>query len=163
MPCANAMASICPSARSTARYWIAGCSPPFMWSSWEAIRPASISQSTASRQRFCRRLAPAAKAACAATHRGGDRSPSRFRGEPRRRGALAALLVFRPRLAHRLAFGEVLGIEPAEIDWVEHQRWKSSVAHDVGQYAPHEREQDRRAVYEQYGLDHVLRDVAQTE
>ena len=101
-----------------------------------------------------RPLAPRLSAAEIEAHR-------RFRRDARRRGALAPLLIL--RLLASLRLREVLRVEPAEIDRVEHQRREAPIADHVGKHAAQEREQQRRAIDEQHRLEQVLRNPGEAE
>ena len=50
-------------------------------------------------------------------------------------------------------------VEAAEIDGVEHQRREATFAGYVGNQPAQERENERRAIYEQEGLQRLLRQV----
>ncbi len=180
MRCASATASTSRSGRSTARCSIAGCSRRSMSSSWAAIRRGSTSSSMARKARCCKRSWRARGRGRSACRRGSraeeaePTAPSWRVSAPTRCGCRCCALsqqIERLQTARsaisswsllRLALGagEVLAIEPAEIDGVEHQRRKAAVARDVGQHPAQEREQERRAVDEQHRLQQILGHVA---
>ena len=107
---------------------------------------------------------PRDQAAGAAADGGGDRSASRLRRTLGAGRALAPLLTAQFLAAPWvLAASEILGVEPAEIDRVEHQRREAAVAVTSASTRRMNGKQKRRAIDEQHRLEQVLRHVAQAE
>src|SRR5215831_13114324 len=174
---ASAMGSTIPSAASTARSWIRCCSPACTSSCWVSARPPWGSAGKAeprppfscivrrrdpglSRCHLVSRRRP--RPAIASSSRRSAPTRSGF-GTCRRPVPPSIRLCLRSLLPLLRGLLLALHEQGGEIDRVEQQRRKAAFPRQIGNDAPQERKQQRRAVDQQKRLECLLRQVLDFE